>query len=91
MIQHDCTLRSSQCGGPLVDARGRVIGINIAKAGRVEMYALPIAIVQQQLDSIASAPRPRRQIAIKGRPGLAPWEPARWGPASSGFASRRPA
>jgi serine protease Do len=41
VIQHDTVLAPSQCGGPLVDLEGNVLGINIARAGRVESWALP--------------------------------------------------
>jgi serine protease Do len=40
-LQHDATLKPNECGGPLVDLEGRVIGINIARGGRVDSYALP--------------------------------------------------
>ena len=42
VIQHDSVIRPEECGGPLVNLDGKVIGINIARAGRVETYALPI-------------------------------------------------
>lgn len=41
VLQHDLPLDPEQCGGPLVGADGRVIGINIARAGRVRAYAIP--------------------------------------------------
>ena len=41
VLQHDTFLDPRQCGGPLVDLDGEVVGINIARAGRVETYALP--------------------------------------------------
>jgi serine protease Do len=41
ILQHDAVLRPSDCGGPLVDLDGKVIGINIARAGRTESYAAP--------------------------------------------------
>ena len=33
-------------GGPLVDLDGRVLGLNIARAGRVETWALPGDVIQ---------------------------------------------
>lgn len=65
VIQHDCPLRANQCGGPLVDVHGRVIGINIAKAGRVEIYALPISMVRKHLGSLATVPRPLPKYATQ--------------------------
>lgn len=44
-IQHDSMLQSDTCGGPLLDLSGNAIGINIARAGRVASYALPVEIV----------------------------------------------
>ena len=41
VLQHDTVLRPRDCGGPLVDSSGRVIGVNIARAGRAETYAVP--------------------------------------------------
>lgn len=40
VIQHDTVVLPRDCGGPLVDLDGRVIGLNIARAGRVETWAL---------------------------------------------------
>lgn len=45
-LQHDTVLRPEDCGGPVVDLSGRVVGVNIARAGRVESYALPAAAVR---------------------------------------------
>ena len=47
IIQHDCPLRPKDCGGPVVDVNGLVVGINIARAGRVESYALSAEVVQK--------------------------------------------
>lgn len=43
---HDTVLEPQQCGGPLVNLDGKVVGINIARAGRVSSYALPAQTVQ---------------------------------------------
>jgi serine protease Do len=40
-IQHDTVLSPELCGGPVVDLSGKAIGVNIARAGRVETYAVP--------------------------------------------------
>ena len=45
VIQHDMILQAKDCGGPLVDLDGRVVGINIARAGRVETWALPAEVI----------------------------------------------
>ena len=41
ILQHDTVLKPSECGGPLVDLDSKTVGINIARAGRVETYAVP--------------------------------------------------
>jgi serine protease Do len=48
-LQHDSVLQPSQCGGPLVDLEGKVVGINIARASRVASYALPASAVTSVL------------------------------------------
>lgn len=45
IIQHDMILKPVDCGGPLVDLDGNVLGINIARAGRVETWTLPPDVI----------------------------------------------
>ncbi len=54
ILQHDSVLKPSDCGGPLVDLKGRVIGINISRAGRVETWALPAEIVPSLIAELRS-------------------------------------
>jgi len=51
-IQHDSRLWPEECGGPVVDLDGKVVGLNIARAGRVESYALPTSIVRATVDKL---------------------------------------
>ena len=53
-LEHDTPLRPADCGGPLVDLTGQVVGLNIARAGRAETYALPAAAVQAKLADLQS-------------------------------------
>lgn len=48
-IQHDMLLKPNQCGGPLVNLDGDVIGVNIARASRVKTYAIPSEVIQEWL------------------------------------------
>jgi serine protease Do len=48
-LQHDSVLRPRDCGGPIVDLDGKAIGINIARAGRVSSYALPVSVIKPLL------------------------------------------
>ncbi len=48
-IQHDMLLKPNQCGGPVVNLDGDVIGVNIARASRVKSYAIPSEVIQEWL------------------------------------------
>lgn len=54
VLQHDTVLRPVDCGGPLVDLDGKVIGINIARAGRTETLAIPAEAIKPLLDELKS-------------------------------------
>jgi serine protease Do len=54
-IQHDTVLKPYDCGGPIVDLDGKCLGINIARAGRVESYALPAGLVREVVDKLKTA------------------------------------
>jgi serine protease Do len=41
VLQTDMVVEPKNCGGPVVDLDGNVLGINIARAGRVETWILP--------------------------------------------------
>ena len=51
-LQHDSMLQSNTCGGPLLDLSGNAIGINIARAGRVASYALPLETLLPVIKSL---------------------------------------
>jgi serine protease Do len=68
ILQHDSVLRPSDCGGPLVDLDGKVIGINIARAGRTESYAAPAEAVLPLMYDLMSgklAPKPSAETAAQ--------------------------
>jgi len=69
ILQHDMVLKPSDCGGPVVDLDGKALGINIARAGRVESYAIPAEAVQGLIDDFKNG-----KLAVK--------EPATTKPAS---------
>ncbi len=52
ILQHDSVLKPNDCGGPLVNLDGKVLGINIARAGRTESYAIPSEAVTPLLDRL---------------------------------------
>lgn len=45
IIQHDSVLAPDECGGPVVGLSGQALGLNIARGGRTESYALPAGAV----------------------------------------------
>lgn len=51
-LQHDTVLRPEDCGGPVVDLTGKVVGVNIARAGRTESYLLPASLVETVVKSL---------------------------------------
>jgi serine protease Do len=54
ILQHDTVLKPSDCGGPLIDLDGKAYGVNIARAGRVESYAVPSEVVLSLLPDLKS-------------------------------------
>jgi serine protease Do len=54
VLQHDMALKPTDCGGPVVDLDGKTLGINIARAGRVESYAIPAEAVQRLIPDLQS-------------------------------------
>lgn len=56
IIQHDSHLNIDLIAGPLVDAAGRLVGVNIARRSRESVLAVPIADVFDLLEN-TSAPK----------------------------------
>jgi serine protease Do len=54
VIQHDSVLRPHECGGPVVTLTGKAFGINVARAGRTETYALPADVLLPLIDEMKS-------------------------------------
>lgn len=51
-VRHDANVTSAECGTPLIDARGRVVGLNIARVDRVGTLALPASEVVRVLEEL---------------------------------------
>jgi serine protease Do len=65
VLQTDMVVEPKNCGGPVVDLDGNVLGISIARAGRVETWILPSEIIRPLLADLksgklapVSAPKP---------------------------------
>lgn len=54
VIQHDSVLKPNQCGGPLVNLDGEVVGVNISRVGRMETLALTGKLVRSMLEDLKS-------------------------------------
>jgi len=54
ILQHDSIIKPTDCGGPLCDLDGKCIGINIARAGRTESYAVPSEAIVPLLADLKS-------------------------------------
>lgn len=54
VLQHDTVLKPHECGGPLVTLDGEVVGLNIARAGRVDSFAIPAETVRDLLPELKS-------------------------------------
>ncbi|MFN3192312.1 MAG: S1C family serine protease [Aureliella sp.] len=49
---HDTVLKPHECGGALVNLDGQVVGLNIARAGRVTSYALPFDVLKPTISGL---------------------------------------
>jgi serine protease Do len=54
ILQHDSVVKPVDCGGPIVDLDGHVIGINICRAGRTESWAVPSEVLLKVLPELKS-------------------------------------
>ena len=54
VLQHDTVVRPVDCGGPVVDLSGKVVGVNISHAGRTETYCLPSDVVLASMYDLMS-------------------------------------
>jgi serine protease Do len=50
----DARIRPDQCGGPVVDLDGRVVGITIARVDTTRTLVLPARVVRQVVDELRS-------------------------------------
>jgi serine protease Do len=53
-FQHDSFLQAKDCGSPIVDLDGQVVGVNISRSGRVSSLALPLDIVLPAIERLRS-------------------------------------
>ena len=85
VIQTDMQLKPNQCGGPVLDLKGNVIGLSISRTDRTRTYILPAADVAAILGREATSPElaeiPRRRGGLlasrkdRPRPKAVPMNP----------------
>jgi serine protease Do len=68
VIQHDSVLRPADCGGPVVDLSGKVIGVNIARGGRTETYSVPSDVLLTLMYDLISGRMPPPKPEPKEKP-----------------------
>jgi S1-C subfamily serine protease len=56
-FQHDGQITARDCGGPILDLQGRIIGLNIARLNRVATLAIPADTLQERIDRLLKAPK----------------------------------
>jgi hypothetical protein len=55
VFEHASPLLATECGGPVVDLDGRVLGINVARNGSYGSMAVPAEVVRRLLPELLSA------------------------------------
>lgn len=53
-LQSDTPFSPQHVGGPLIDIHGQILGLNIARAGRIKSYTLPLATIAKEFVAINS-------------------------------------
>ncbi len=54
VFQHDAPLFPEECGGPITNLEGEIVGINIARLGRAASYAIPSSTIQSLISKYES-------------------------------------
>jgi serine protease Do len=81
ILQFDAVLKPADCGGPLVNLDGQVIGLTISRAGRTETYAIPAETIRPLLAALKSGklPPPKEEL----RPAKQQEQPRKASPKAS--------
>lgn len=63
-FQHDGQIGAHDCGGPVLDLQGRVLGINIARLNRVATLAIPADTLQERIGKMLQAPKSAEAVPV---------------------------
>ncbi|MBB5351762.1 S1-C subfamily serine protease [Haloferula luteola] len=66
VIQSDMQLKREQCGGPIVDLNGKVVGISISRTDRTRTYLIPASRVKELLETEPASPELVTPLAQEG-------------------------
>jgi len=56
VVQSDMQIEPEDCGAPVVDLEGRIVGVAIARAGRIKTFIIPSSAIEQILALEPAAP-----------------------------------
>jgi S1-C subfamily serine protease len=76
VIEHDSVLAPQHCGGPIVDVDGHVVGLNIARAGRVSCYALRAKTVAKAVEEMLQSSESAAEPIVAGEQSISDVIPA---------------
>jgi serine protease Do len=70
VFAHDTALIPEACGSPLVNLEGQIVGLNIARAGRVTTYAIPAEELRKTVPALVKKANrtEKRMLAQAARP-----------------------
>lgn len=69
VLQTDMVVNAKDCGGPAVDLDGNVLGVVIARAGRVETWVLPSEVIRPLLPDMKAGKFAPVSKTVPGTPG----------------------
>jgi serine protease Do len=64
VLQFDGLIKPADCGGPLVNLEGKVIGISICRAGRAENWAVPAEAIKPLLADLKAGKYPPPTVVV---------------------------
>lgn len=62
ILQTDMVLMPKDCGGPVVTLDGKIVGVSIARAGRVETWVLPSETIRSVLEDMVAGKYPASTV-----------------------------
>ncbi|WP_353567112.1 PDZ domain-containing protein [Haloferula sargassicola] len=75
VIQSDMQLHPQQCGGPVVDLSGKVMGVSISRTDRTRSYIIPASRIVDLLQQDGVSPELAQLPGQGGDPGMAAGTP----------------